>query len=137
MLNEKLLKWRSTDSAVRPGSGGGGVNRPDERLVKVMVRPDGKGQSYNTVTISFHERIMKQSGWIEGDRIAFEYDAGALCMFRDPNGYTLSHGGKQGHRMRVKFRVAKEYSMILCNREAVEVEATGGRVAFRLVEERG
>ena len=138
MLNSKLnTKWRSTDPAVKPMHSGHGCNNaPRDELVMISVRKDKKQPAYDILTLSFHPRAVTKAGWVEGDRLAFEYDDGVVMVERDKTGYRLCASKSGGQRLRTTFRLVPEFAALLAGLIAADVEIDSGRIAFKLEGEK-
>lgn len=128
-MDSKLMKFRFSDVSLSAHKGGCIEN---EALVSLTAGEDNPKTETIYWRFSFHDRLMKLTGWKSGDRINLEVDGTNAHLFRDnANGRIIGTPSKKGSRHYVKFVLPKNIASVI-NGAATEVETEVNRCVFKL-----
>ena len=131
-MNTKLRTRFSYSSVVEKRRGSTG-SRIDELVTVIVTKLAHTDKP--VVQFSLHARAVEDAGWKPGDTIGFDYDEGAVCLYKDKDGRKLTKTGSGSAERRSYLRfgsLPKEFVSIFVARACINVEIEGGRMAFDL-----
>ena len=133
-MNDKIKSLNFRFSEIMTTRVGGKTK--SDTLIAIGKYSQGQDSTRKDVLrISFHERILKLTGWVVGDRVDLEIKDGIGHIFRNTKGVKIYRGGNQSTRTIVRFMLPAGTLDGLPVGEAREVETQPGHVAFMLPQE--
>jgi hypothetical protein len=140
-MNEKLKSWEGklSEKSQNKGYRGGGVKL--DALVHLQARSEPKDSrssktGRDVLRVSFHEKILSLTGWVQGDTLEMEISGNSAVVYRSQTGRCLSSSGPASKckRLHLRFSFHPQTLTSFPSGDAREVEAKPGKIAFLLPE---
>ena len=134
-MNERIKKWNMKIGDKLHANTRFSGRQAEIALVVIRVY-DEKDKKSATMRISFHEKVMKQTGWMLGDVINTEIKDGEVCMFRDAKGRQICGPGPHNTgRKYVRYRFPESFLAGFPQGAGREVQTSPGMLVFLLPEQ--
>ena len=132
-MNEKLKKYKYEGLFTERVQQSPAHNRiPVDARVFLSVSRATRTEKRPVLRVSFHENILKSTGWMPKDIINIKITGEEVVMFRSDVGRTLSNGSSKHDRAHVRYAYPVKWLDSFPVGVCREVEAEPGKIAFLL-----